>query len=64
MVTVLQRRTSPDEACFGAAASTTSYLLVVCVGLGSVAIAYEQGLPAALNEGPKPVGVQIDNELN
>ena len=30
MVTVLQRRISPDEARFGVAASTTSTLLIVC----------------------------------
>ncbi len=32
MVEVLQPRLSPDDACFGGAASTTSYLLVVCGG--------------------------------
>ena len=32
MVEVLQHRLSPDDARFGVASSTTSYLLVVCGG--------------------------------
>ena len=37
MVTVLQRRVSPDEARFGVAASTTSTLLIV-VGTHNIAL--------------------------